>query len=107
MKHSVHKTSKKIEDFQDQTPVFETKLELHDPSENHNKFWHVFIFEDEGEKLYVVRHWGRNFTKGQSMAEILPDSWSAKDYATEMAKKKRREGYTVEVGFLDQLAREL
>jgi len=108
MKSQARKTDKKIEDFADYSPVYEQKLELHDPSENHNKFWHVFIYESEGEQIYVVRHWGRNFTKGQSMVELWPPSvWEARSYATEMARKKKREGYTVEVSFLDQLAREL
>ena len=107
MRFTAVKTGKKIEDFEGQAPEAEIRLELHDPKENHNKFWHCFVYESEGEKFFIVRHWGRNFTKGQSMVEQLSSGYEATNYANDMANKKKREGYKAQANFLDQRAREL
>jgi predicted DNA-binding WGR domain protein len=96
------KVNKKLADFEGQDPAYKADLEYHDPSENHNKFWHVRVYG-----RFVVRHWGRHGTKGQQMCEDCGWDREAVSAARDMANKKRSEGYTEEVSVLDRFAREI
>lgn len=96
------KINKKLSDFEGQEPTYSVDLEFHDPSENHNKFWHVRAFGP-----IVVRHWGRHGTKGQQMAEDYGWDREARSAARDLARKKMSEGYKEEVSVLDRFAREI
>lgn len=95
------KTNKNPDDFAEQTPDYEVKLELFDRVENHNKFWHCAVYG-----TYVVRHWGRHGTKGQSSVHMAYSNYAAKEEARKLTSEKRGKGYEPEKSLLDRFARE-
>ena len=51
MSYELVKDSKPISDFEGVEPDYDYRLELYDPRENHNKFWHIAVYGH-----FVVRH---------------------------------------------------
>jgi predicted DNA-binding WGR domain protein len=98
----VHKINKKMADFEGQEASVSADLEIHDPGENHNKFWRIRVYGS-----IVVRHWGRHGAKGQQMAEDHGSEWAAKSAARDLRDDKMSKGYKTEVGVLDRFAREM
>lgn len=97
------KVSKTHADFDGQDSDYAEKLELHDPSNNNNKFWHVWVY---GE--FIVRHYGRHGTKGQTVVHRAYSTWDAKEEADKLYWKKKDKGYIKdETTILDRLAREV
>lgn len=101
MTTGVKKLDRKMADFEGQEPSLTADLEIHDKSENHNKFWHIRVYG-----TIVVRHWGRHGTKGQQMAEDHYDTYSARLAARNLLNEKRAKGYTAEASVLDRFARD-
>ena len=96
------KSAKTLADFDGQDPDYAEKLELHDPGENKNKFWHVWVYGD-----YVVRHFGRHGTNGRLVVHQADSSWDAREEADKLYWKKKDKGYVKdETTILDRLARE-
>ena len=98
------KVSKTHADFDGQEPSYHEKLELYDPSNNNNKFWHVYVYGD-----YVVRHYGRHGSlKGQTVVHQAYSDWDARAEADKLYWKKKDKGYVKdETTILDRLAREV
>jgi len=97
------KSSKSHSDFEGQEPSYHEKLELYDPSNNNNKFWHVWVYDQ-----YVVRNYGRHGSKGQWTVHTAYSSWDAREEANKLYWKKTDKGYVADnITILDRLAREV
>lgn len=103
------KTNKTLADFADQQPIYKVELEIFDTKANHNKFWRCYIFSTPGVGMshFVVRHWGRNGTKGQQMVESFYGKYEAQDSAERLTAEKRAKGYRAEASPLDKIIREV
>ena len=96
------KSSKKASEFEGQEPSYHEKLELYDPSNNNNKFWHIWVYDH-----YVVRNYGRHGSNGQWTVHTAYSSWDAREEADKLYWKKKDKGYIKDdVTVLDRLARE-
>ena len=96
------KTTKTLSDFEGQEPDWEDKLELFNVESNKNKFWHIWTYSS-----YVVRHWGRHGSKGQTAVHRAYTQWEAKREAKRLYWQKRDKGYIPDnTTVLDRLARE-
>lgn len=93
---------KKFEDFEDLTPDLDESLEIFDRAKNHSKFWRVRTYGD-----YVVRHWGRNGTKGQTKVEKFWSGYQAQEHARKLIASKKKKGYVAEAGLLEKFVREV
>lgn len=103
MKIKLDKSDKDASFFADQEPDWEVKLEMYDPRKNHNKFWHIRVYG-----TYVVRHWGRHGSKGQTSVHYTWSRTAAKRAAQELAWAKEDKGYEPDnTTILDRMAREV
>jgi len=97
------KSAKKHTEFEGQEASYSEKLELYDPSNNNNKFWHIWVY---GE--YVVRNYGRHGSRGQWTVHLAYSSWDARQEADKLYWKKKDKGYIADnTTILDRLAREV
>ena len=103
------KTNKTLADFSELTPIIKHELEIFDKEANHNKFWHCYVYSEPGAAMshYVVRHWGRNGSKGQQMAECFYGKYDAIDASTKLYREKLNKGYRPEASPLDKIVREV
>jgi predicted DNA-binding WGR domain protein len=102
------KTNKMLADFAELQPIQKVTLEIFDPKANHNKFWRCYLYlEVASSTYYVVRHWGRNGSKGQEMAESFYSNYSARDSYDKLVNEKERKGYKPEASPLDKIVREV
>lgn len=91
----------KAEAFEDQKPDYEARLDYYDRAKNNNKFWHIQVFG-----TIVVRRYGRNGYRGQSLVEEAPSAFAAKNFAKDMEDEKRKSGYQTDPSLLEKIARE-
>lgn len=96
------KTNKSPSEFEGLQPDHSARLELFDKRKNHNKFWHIFVYD-----RFVVRHWGRHGSKGQWSVHEAWNRWGAREAGLDLIRQKAAKGYKVEVGVLDRFAREI
>jgi predicted DNA-binding WGR domain protein len=104
---AMFKTEKTMDYFAAMEPKVQAKLEIFDPEENKNKFWRAYVYEDTNGDAYVVRHWGRNGSKGQSMVERTYSTYQAKIEFDKLYEQKSRKGYRPEASPLDKIVREV
>lgn len=97
------KVNKSHSEFEGETPDYHEKLELFDPSNNNNKFWHIWVYG-----RFIVRNYGRHGTNGQTVVHRAYSSWDARQEADKLYWQKKDKGYTKdETTILDRLAREV
>jgi predicted DNA-binding WGR domain protein len=97
------KVKKTLADFDGQEPSYHEKLEFYDPKQNHNKFWHIWVYDS-----YVVRHFGRHGTKGQTQVHRAYSAWDARQEADKLYWQKKDKGYVKDqTTVLDRLVREV
>jgi predicted DNA-binding WGR domain protein len=97
------KTNKTPADFEGQEPSYEEKLEFYDTRKNHNKFWHIRVYGQ-----FVVRHWGRHGSKGQTSVHRAYSEWNARQEADKLYWKKKDKGYVKDqTTVLDHIARRI
>lgn len=102
------KTTKTLEDFSELQPLQKVQLEIHDPANGHSKFWRCYLYlEAASNAYYVVRHWGRNGTKGQQMVERFYAKYTAQTSYAKLVDEKERKGYRPEASPLDKIVREV
>jgi len=97
------KVNKDPSEFDGQEPDYDEKLEFYDSRRNHNKFWHIRVYG-----RFVVRHFGRHGTKGQTQVHRAYSSWNAREQADKLYWQKKDKGYVKDqTTILDRLAREV
>jgi predicted DNA-binding WGR domain protein len=101
------KTNKILADFAEIEPLRRSELEIYDPKANHNKFWRCYIYKPGDGYTYVVRHWGRNGTKGQQMAESFGWEHMGTETFRKLVDEKEDKGYRPEASTLDKIVREV
>lgn len=69
------------------------RYELHDPAENHKKFWEVSDPEGQGKGWIVTCRWGRIGTSGQERSFFFPDYGAAATFRVTKIDEKKRKGY--------------
>jgi predicted DNA-binding WGR domain protein len=105
------KTNKTLADFSELQPIVKHELEIFDKEANHNKFWRCYVYSEpySGTALthFVVRHWGRNGSKGQQLVEGFYSKYDAIDSSTKLYREKINKGYAPEASPLDKIVREV
>jgi len=100
--YSLNKSDKDPSEFDSLTPELEIKLEFYDRRKNHNKFWHIRVYD-----RYIVRHWGRHGSKGQKSVHSTWTASSSRAVAEDLAYEKKGKGYVKdETTVLDRMVRE-
>lgn len=69
------------------------RYELHDPAENHSKFWEVSDPEGQGVGWIVTCRWGRIGTSGQERSFFFSDYADAATFRVTKIDEKKRKGY--------------
>lgn len=63
-------------------------FELHDPSQNHHKFWEIIV---EGTTVNV--HFGRIGTQGQTQVKTFQTAMATEHHVIKLIYEKKKKGY--------------
>jgi len=91
--------------FEGQEPDYQERLDFFDREANKNKFWSIRVYGK-----YIVRHWGRHGSKGQTAVHQhrCGESWAAREQAYLLYRQKINKGYIKdETTVLDRIVREI